>query len=368
MTPDERDDDYEDDYDGPPEAEDGALDEKGLDGDDGPDFDAETYADGDDDDLDEEAEAGPPAEVPMSEVAGLEDAAVGEDADPALTADARAQDAMAQATESVEDPLDEPLPGPGDLESAEGPDAAGEGEEQPDAEAGEAQAAEGDAGGEADEAAAAVAVPGEEPPAEDVPNNKKWYVVKVQSGRENTIRNAIVRRMKRDNLEEFFGEILIPKEKVTVDRKVTVRKKNKEGETVTSQQTRRVVREQTKFPGYLFVEVEFNDDVLYLFRETSGVGDFVGHNRLPTPMSDGEVNKLLMDAGLIEPDDPLANLGFAVGDKVKINDGAFADMIGDVKEIMPPKEKTDPVRVRLEVTIWDRPVPVELESWQVEQA
>ena len=90
--------------------------------------------------------------------------------------------------------------------------------------------------------------------------NKKWYVVKVQSGREESIKEAIERRVKIEGLEEFFGQIVIP-----VERTVTEMGKGK-----------RVTRTRKLYPGYLMVEVEFNDRILYLFRETSGVGDFVG--------------------------------------------------------------------------------------------
>ena len=132
---------------------------------------------------------------------------------------------------------------------------------------------------------------GAEPPAPPVPptaeesepeepageNNKRWYVVKVQSGREESIKEAIERRVKIEGLEEYFGQIVIPVEKVTEMRN-----------------GKRVVRERKLYPGYLMVEVEYNDRILYLFRETSGVGDFVGGslNHPPPPMSDREVERM----------------------------------------------------------------------------
>ncbi len=203
--------------------------------------------------------------------------------------------------------------------------------------------------------------------AESEPNNKSWYVVKVQSGREETIRNAILRKIRIESLEDYFGEILIPTEKVTVDKKVTVRRK-KGDEFVKSTETRRVVKEQKKYPGYLFVEVEFNDDVLYLFRETSGVGDFVGgnpNNRIPTPMSEHEVNAMLREQrksdGVVEDAPP-----FNLGDPVRVKDGTFADMQGEVKDLVKPKDPKEGYKIRVELTIFGRPVSVELEPWQVE--
>src|SRR5215831_11312605 len=118
------------------------------------------------------------------------------------------------------------------------------------------------------------AAPPEEPAAEPAvavaePSKKRWYVVKVQSGREESIKEAIERRVKIEGLEEYFGEILIPVEK----EKVMIRGK-------------RVERERKLYPCYIMAKVEYNDQILYLFRETSGVGDFVGGGpgQKPLPM------------------------------------------------------------------------------------
>src|SRR5438105_6702447 len=116
------------------------------------------------------------------------------------------------------------------------------------------------------------------PAAPPVDDNKKWYVVKVQSGREESIKDAIERRVKIEGLQESFGQILIPTEKVT-----ELNRNNK-----------RVVKERKLFPGYIMVNLEFNDRMLFLFRETSGVGDFVGgsFNKPPPPMTPKEVERL----------------------------------------------------------------------------
>ena len=210
----------------------------------------------------------------------------------------------------------------------------------------------------------------EAPPAapEGPPSNKKWYVIKVTSGREESIKAAIERKVKIEGLEEFFGQIAIPVEQVTQVKKVT---EKKNGEKVTKE--KRVVKDQKKFPGYIFAEVEFNDRILYLFRETSGVGDFVGGSiqRAPTPMPQHEVDRMLAEEAAAEGK-PVARekikLKFDKGDRVKVRDGTFQGMEGEVKEILEPKEAKDPVRVRIELTIFGRPVPVEVEAWQVDPA
>jgi transcriptional antiterminator NusG len=188
--------------------------------------------------------------------------------------------------------------------------------------------------------------PDQSPGAPALPKNENmhWYVVKVQSGREESIKEAIERRVKIEGLQESFGQIIIPTEKVTEMRN-----------------NKRVVKERKLYPGYLMVNLEFNDRMLYLFRETSGVGDFVGGgvNKPPPPMNDHEVARMLFQRG--ERIDVAPKSKFDQGDKVKVKDGTFAGMEGEVKEVLEGKGA-----LRVELTIFGRPVPVELEYWHVD--
>jgi len=187
-----------------------------------------------------------------------------------------------------------------------------------------------------------------EPPAPPVEESKKhWYVVKVQSGREESIKEAIERRVKIEGLEEFYSKIIIPVEK-----------------TAEMRNGKRVVKERKLYPGYLMVEVEYNDRILYLFRETSGVGDFVGGSlqHAPPPMTDREVERMLGRQGDKEDVKIVHHKPkYDRGDRVKVKEGTFAGMEGEVKELIEAKGQ-----VRVELTIFGRPVPVELEYWQVE--
>jgi transcriptional antiterminator NusG len=203
--------------------------------------------------------------------------------------------------------------------------------------------------------------PSPETPPAPVENKKKWYVVKVQSGREESIRAAIERKVKIEGLEEYFGQIVIP-----VERYTELNKKNKP-----------VVKERKKFHGYLIAQVEYNDKILSLFRDTSGVGDFVGGtlHRPPTPLTEEEVQKML-DTG--EPKADAAQAGGEklaalkpsqlpnIGEPVRIRDGTFANQVGQVKRIIEPKNANEPFKIEVEVSIFGRPVPVEIEYWQVE--
>jgi len=186
------------------------------------------------------------------------------------------------------------------------------------------------------------------PPVEE--SNKHWYVVKVQSGREDTIKDAIERKVKIEGLEQFFGQIVVPVERVTEMAK-----------------GKRVTRTRKLYPGYLMVEVEFNDRILYLFRETSGVGDFVGAgpNRVPPPMPAQEVQRMLGQRPEAVKDAPTApKIRFDKGERVKIKEGhTFANMEGVVSEILEAKGL-----VRVMIKIFGRDVPVELEDWNLEPA
>jgi transcriptional antiterminator NusG len=215
---------------------------------------------------------------------------------------------------------------------------------------------------EPDPPEAAVAVATEPEPAPQPPkeNRKRWYVVKVQSGREDTIKEAIERRVRKEGLEEFYGQIVIPVEKVTEV------KTDKNGKRVTR------TKERKLYPGYLMCEVEYNDRILYLFRETSGVGDFVGAqpgalDRAPTPMSDREIQRMLGPGHGKEDETaqavPTPPKGMAVGDRVRVVDGIFNGMEGTVKQILEVVGK-----VQVEVTIFNRGTTIDLEYYQVEQA
>jgi transcription termination/antitermination protein NusG len=203
-------------------------------------------------------------------------------------------------------------------------------------------------------------------------SNKRWYVVKVASGREESIKAALERKVKVESLEEFFGQLVIPVERITEVRKV---KETKNGEKVTKE--KRVIKEKKKFPGYLMAEVEWNADIQTMFRDVSGVGDFVGSagpGKEPAPMSERDIQSMLH--GML-PDDQKGShknkspdkikLDYETGDKVRIREGAFANFEGEVSVIQLPKEAGETPKVTVVVHVLGRPTPLELEYWQVDK-
>lgn len=189
-----------------------------------------------------------------------------------------------------------------------------------------------------------------ETPMPEPTGNKKWYVIKVQSGREDTIREAIERKVRIEpGMDQFFGQIIVPVER-----------------TVELVKGKKVTRTRKLYPGYIMAEVEFNDRVLYMFRETSGVGDFVGGGgiKIPLPMPQAEVDKILNQKKEVVAEATLApKIDFSKGEHIKVKDGMFAGMEGEVSEILEAKGL-----VRVMLKIFGRDVPVELEYWQIEHA
>jgi len=179
---------------------------------------------------------------------------------------------------------------------------------------------------------------------------KNWYVLRVQSGKEAQVRDGLERRIKMSALDEAVCGVLVPSERVTEIRGGEKR-----------------VRERKTYPGYIFVEVETSDAgeipeaAWFLIRETPGIGDFLGTRSVPTPMSKRDVDKMLGEA-VHKDEAPKLKIGFAEGEAVRIKEGPFENFDGTVDQVSAAKGL-----VRVIVTIFGRPTPVELEYWQVER-
>lgn len=174
--------------------------------------------------------------------------------------------------------------------------------------------------------------------------NMHWYVLKVQSNREDSIREAILKRIKIAGLEQYVQEMVVPTEKVS---EIKAGKKK--------------VTERKFFPGYIMVLLELTDDVWFTIRETPGVGDFVGAGGKPVPMTETDVAKMLGRKEEVEQAAPRLKISFQKGDRVKIKEGTFENFEGDVDDVIEAKGL-----VRVMIQIFGRPTPVELEYWQVE--
>ena len=175
--------------------------------------------------------------------------------------------------------------------------------------------------------------------------SKRWYVVHAYSGFEKSVQRALVERIARDGMQDFFGQILVPVEEV-----------------VEMRNGQKSISERKFFPGYVLVEMEMNDDTWHLIKSTPKVTGFVGGTaNKPTPISEKEVDKIMqqMQEGV---EKPRPKVLFETGEVVRVKEGPFTDFHGSVEDVNYEKNK-----LRVSVTIFGRATPVELEFSQIEK-
>ena len=174
-----------------------------------------------------------------------------------------------------------------------------------------------------------------------------WYILKVAFNREDSIRDSLAKRIALSEYSQLFGEILVPTEDVV---------------EFTRAGKRKVVKRKL-YPGYLMIQMGVNDESWFLVRETQGIGDFTGASGKPTPMSDVEVERIIK---MVFPDAEeeqslKTTIPFRSGDRVRVKEGNFQNLEGDVDRIDEANG-----RVTVIISIFGRSTPVELDHWQIE--
>ena len=167
----------------------------------------------------------------------------------------------------------------------------------------------------------------------------KWYVAHTYSGYENTVAVSIEQAVENRNMHDLIAEVSIPLETVT---------------EITENGPKTV--ERKVFPGYVLVKMIMTDETWHLVRNIRGVTGFVGAANKAIPLTEEEIAALGVEKREVV-------VGYAVGDSVKITDGALASFIGTVEEL-----DTERGKVRVVVSMFGRETPVELELDQVEPA
>ncbi len=177
-----------------------------------------------------------------------------------------------------------------------------------------------------------------------------WFVLRVASNKEDSVRNTLLRKIKIEGLTHLVNRILVPTEKQKTikggKQKITLKK---------------------LYPGYVFVEMRLEpdgripQDVFFLIKETTGVGDFIGTAGRPSPMELPEIEKMHQASKPVD-ESPTVKMEFQKGDHIKIKEGPFENMEGTVDELLPQQGK-----VRVIVTIFGRATPIELEYWLIEK-
>jgi len=174
---------------------------------------------------------------------------------------------------------------------------------------------------------------------------KAWYVIHTYSGYEHKAKAALEERIRTLGKQEYFGEVLVPAEKV-----------------VELVKGRKKTSSRKFFPGYILVNMELNDETWHIVRATPKVTGFVGGATQPAPISEEEVREITqqMAEGAARPKPKVL---FESGENVKVIDGPFQDFNGVVEEV-----KADKGKLRVLISIFGRATPVELDFVQVEKA
>lgn len=172
----------------------------------------------------------------------------------------------------------------------------------------------------------------------------KWYIAKTLTGQENKVQKALRERITNHKLGEYFGEILVPEETVVTNangKKRTIKKKF--------------------FPGYVLIKMDMNDRTWHLVKNTDKITGFVGGTSdRPSPISEEEAAYMI---GQVEGKaaKPRTSVNFSEGETVKVIEGPFASFVGTIEAV---NEKG---KIRVNVSIFGRPTPVELDFTQVEK-
>lgn len=185
-----------------------------------------------------------------------------------------------------------------------------------------------------------------EPPADGIV--RRWYALHAHSGQENTVREMLLSRAKQLDNPDLLTNVFVPVEQV---------------EVVRASQKR--MSKHKCFPGYVLVQLPLHPekypDLWHMIKETPSVTGFIGSRTAPVPLEDSEV-QAIVEVVRGERERPKPKLDFEVGERVRINDGPFANFLGKIEDINAERGL-----VKVMVEIFERQTSVEVEFWQVEQ-
>ncbi len=178
-------------------------------------------------------------------------------------------------------------------------------------------------------------------------SSKKWYVVRAISGKEKKVKDMLELEVKRNNLEDFVNQILIPTEKVFQIRN-----------------GKKISKERNFFPGYVMIEADLVGEVPHVIKNVNNVIGFLGAEKGgdPVPLRNSEVKRILGKVDELADSEEEMSIPFVVGENVKVIDGPFNNFNGVVEEINEEKKK-----LKVMVKIFGRKTPLELGYMQVEK-
>ena len=174
---------------------------------------------------------------------------------------------------------------------------------------------------------------------------KNWYIIQSHSSFENKVAQEIKEEAQKANLSDKIEEIIVPTHDITEVKR-----------------GKRVQRKKKYFPGYVLLKSEMDNKIYHLIKNLKKVSGFLGSKGTPIPVSEKEIEKILgqIKDGVVQPK---SGIEYNVGEKVQVIDGPFASFSGLVEDI-----DEDKLRLKVSVSIFGRPTPVDLEYSQVEKA
>ena len=173
---------------------------------------------------------------------------------------------------------------------------------------------------------------------------KNWYIVQSHSSFENKVAKIIKEEAEKSKISEKIEEIIVPTHDITEVKR-----------------GKRIQRKKKYFPGYVLIKSEMDNNLYHMIKNIKKVSGFLGSKGIPTPVSDNEIEKILgqIKDGVAQPK---SGIEYIIGEKVQVIDGPFASFSGLVEDI--DEEKS---RLKVSVSIFGRPTPVDLEYNQVEK-
>ena len=172
-----------------------------------------------------------------------------------------------------------------------------------------------------------------------------WYIVQTFSGFEQKVAETLKDMIQKKKLDDKINEVLVPTHEVTVVKK-----------------GKRVQKSKKYFPSYVLLKMEMNKELYHMIKNIQKVTGFLGTTGTPVPVSDKEIDKILgnIKEGSLTPE---PSLSFEVGEQVKVCEGPFSSFSGLVEEV-----DEDKLKLKVSVSIFGRPTPIELEYNQVEKS
>ena len=174
---------------------------------------------------------------------------------------------------------------------------------------------------------------------------KNWYIIQSHSSFENKVAKLIKEESEKAKISDKIEEIVVPTHDITEVKR-----------------GKRVQRKKKYFPGYVLIKSEMDNNIYHMIKNIKKVSGFLGSKGTPVPVSDNEIEKILgqIKDGIAQP---TSGVEYSIGEKVQVIDGPFASFIGLVEDIDEEK-----ARLKVSVSIFGRPTPVDLEYNQVEKS